>query len=286
MKRTTAYHVLLQILHALTPLKVHQAFATSTALKTENYLEAKSIDIDEKEETAALTLPTALQAGTKAKLGLTFTAPLEPSMAGYYKSTHAPDPSRPEQTENYALTQFEPTAARKAFPCWDEPAVKATFALTMIHRKETTALGNMNAIETVPSDGIVPALFKDTVPASATKMEGKTETTGSADEWVKTTYATTPKMSTYLVAWADGKFESLSSSYVSPLTGKSVPLKIYTTREHIHQAQLALDTKVKILPIYERIFDIAYPLPKLDTLVASDFDAGAMENWRVLSFLQ
>lgn len=198
---------------------------------------------------------------------------------GYYKSTHSPDPKKPEEKDIYALTQFEPTAARKAFPCWDEPAVKATFTLTQIHRKGTTALGNMNVVDAAPSDGAIPALFKDTVPATATKMEGKTETDAQAGEWVKTTYAPTPKMSTYLVAWANGKFESLTSSYVSPLTGKTVPLAIYTTPEHIHQAQLALDTKVKILPIYERIFDIAYPLPKLDSLAASDFDAGAMENW-------
>lgn len=270
---------MLQVLHALTPLKVHQAFVTSTALKTENYLEAKSVDVEEKAETASITFPSALQAGTKAKLGLTFSSPLEPSMMGYYKSTHSPDPSKPEEKDFYALTQFEPTAARKAFPCWDEPAVKATFSLTQIHRKETTALGNINVLESVASDGVVPPLFKDSVPASVTKMEGKTETQTDDGQWVKTTYASTPKMSTYLVAWANGKFKSLSSSYVSPLTNKTVPLSIYTTPENIHQAQLALDTKVKILPIYERIFDIAYPLPKLDTLVASDFDAGAMENW-------
>lgn len=271
------------MLHALTPLKIHQAFVTSTSLKTENYLEAKSIDISEKAETATLNFPTALQAGTKAKLGLTFTAPLEGSMMGYYKSIHSPDPSKPEEKDAYALTQFEPTAARKAFPCWDEPAAKATFTLTQIHRKETTALGNMDVVETGPSDGKIAPLFKDTVPASATKTEGKTET--SADgEWVKTVYRATPKMSTYLVAWANGKFKSLTSSYVSPLTGKTVPLAIYTTPEHINQAQLALDTKAKILPIYEEIFDIAYPLPKLDSLAASDFDAGAMENWCVFFF--
>lgn len=57
-------------------------------------------------------------------------------------------------------------------------------------------------------------------------------------------------------------------------------MRVYATYDHIAQAGLALETKVRILPIYEQMFDIAYPLPKLDTLVASDFDAGAMENVR------
>lgn len=104
----------------------------------------------------------------------------------------------------------------------------------------------------------------------------------SQGEWTATRFESTPKMSTYLVAWANGPFASLESSYTSPLTGKKVPLKIYATKDNIHQAQLALDVKAKVLPIYERIFDVAYPLPKLDTLVASDFDAGVLALWAVL----
>ena len=65
----------------------------------------------------------------------------------------------------------------------------------------------------------------------------------------------------------------IESSFTSPLTGKTIPLRVYATWDHIKQGQLALETTAKILPIYEEIFDIAYPLPKLDTLVASDFDA-------------
>jgi aminopeptidase 2 len=60
-------------------------------------------------------------------------------------------------------------------------------------------------------------------------------------------------------------------------------MRVYATYDHIAQAGLALETKVRILPIYEKMFDIEYPLPKLDTLVASDFDAGAMENWGLIT---
>ncbi|KAG1794224.1 uncharacterized protein HD556DRAFT_1476120 [Suillus plorans] len=90
------------------------------------------------------------------------------------------------------------------------------------------------------------------------------------------------EMSTYLVAYANGRFARLESSYKGPLSGKTRPLRIYSfwvQADVIHQAQYALDIKAKVLPVYEEIFDIEYPLPKLDTLAARNFDAGAMENW-------
>ncbi|EPQ29163.1 uncharacterized protein PFL1_03450 [Pseudozyma flocculosa PF-1] len=160
----------------------------------------------------------------------------------------------------------------------------------MIHRKETVALANMNVVSSkdvtqAEQDKILRAaeLELDTSKLEAGKTEGKTEASTASDEWTLTEFATTPKVSTYLVAWANGPFVSIESSYTSPLTGKVIPMKVYTTPEYIHQAQYALDVKVKVLPEYERVFDVAYPLPKLDTLVASDFDAGAMENWGLIT---
>ncbi len=105
-------------------------------------------------------------------------------------------------------------------------------------------------------------------------------------------------MSTYIVAFANGPFTHLESSYKSPLSGKVRPLRIYSnsftcvilawhlttfsaTPDHIHQAQFALDVKEKVLPLYEQVFDIEYPLPKLDTLVVTDFDAG---GWTLNAF--
>lgn len=159
---------------------------------------------------------------------------------GYYKSTYTPDPEKPEEKDHYALTQFEPTSARQAFPCWDEPALKATLSFTHIYRSNTVALANMNALETTACDGTVPAPF--------TSSQSSTST-----EWQQTTYATTPKISTYLMAWANGNFKHLESEYKSPLTGKTIPLRIYATPENIKQGQLALDVKASIMPIYEKM---------------------------------
>lgn len=93
-------------------------------------------------------------------------------------------------------------------------------------------------------------------------------------EWTVTRFETTPPMSTYLLAYANGPFKYIESAYTSPLSGKVRPLRVYTTEDKIHQAQFALDVKRRVMPIYEEVFDVEYPLPKLDTLVANDFDAG------------
>ena len=122
----------------------------------------------------------------------------------------------------------------------------------------------------------------DTVSWLTSKLAALT-TGSSEDKWKITTFENTPPMSTYIVAWANGPFEYVEDTYTSPLSGKVRPLRVYTTADLIAQAQFALDVKKKVLPHYEQVFDIEYPLPKLDTLVATDFDAGAMENWGLIT---
>ncbi|KAI9431113.1 hypothetical protein H4582DRAFT_2085539 [Lactarius indigo] len=143
----------------------------------------------------------------------------------------------------------QPTGARSALPCWDEPLLKATFSVTLISRKGTVSLSNMPALSDAPvADADTKALF-----------EGVKE--GS---WYATKFETTPPMSTYLVALANGEFVYLESSYKSPLSGKIRPLRVYTTPDMIDQAQYALDVK-----------------EKLDTLIANNM-AGALENWGLI----
>jgi aminopeptidase 2 len=115
------------------------------------------------------------------------------------------------------------------------------------------------------------------------KTEGKTEAGSSSSNLKITKFEPTPLMSTYLVAFACGEFASLSSEHKSVKTGKTIPLRIFATPDAIGQAQFGLDIKKWALPVYEEIFDIPYALPKLDTLVAHDFDAGAMENWGLIT---
>lgn len=177
---------------------------------------------------------------------------------------------------------MKPTAARRAFPCWDEPLLKATFAITLISRTDTVNLSNMPAI----SEEVYNP--KDRALGGATPLADLLSSmTIQDDKWKVTRFQTTPPMSSYIVAFANGLFEYLEKSVVMPLSGKTLPLRIYgiqflrpstkvcsfvngsATADHIHQAQFALDVKADVLPLYEKIFDVPYPLPKLDTLVVS-----------------
>ncbi|KAF9533368.1 leucyl aminopeptidase [Crepidotus variabilis] len=248
-------------------LDLTKASLTSNALSGEQALEVSTFD--KTQERTTFQLSRNLPAGSTAELKIGYSGELTGSMMGYYKSAYEVD----GKTKHYALTQFEPTAARRTFPCWDEPLLKATFAITMISREGTVNLSNMQSISEEPlNPGVNTSSDFEEIVAS-TKNE----------KWKITKFDTTPPMSSYIVALANGDFEYLESSVEMPLSKKTIPLRIYATKDHIHQAQFALDVKVAVLPLYEKIFDVEYPLPKLDTLVASDFDAGAMENWGLIT---
>ncbi|KAK7047299.1 Aminopeptidase 2 mitochondrial [Paramarasmius palmivorus] len=242
--------------------------------------------LDKEKERATFQFPVKIPAGSTAKLHIKFEAELTQNLAGYYRSSWK---DRDGKVSYYALTQFEPTAARRAFPCWDEPALKATFTMNMISLNDTANLFNMPASseESYDTTSDFYGLF-----SSATVDE-------KAQQWKITRFEATPKMSTYIVAYANGRLEYLESSFTSPLTGNKIPLRVYATATNIPQCQYALDITAQVLAVYEKVFDIAYPLPKLDTLVvcpifvpvtftsesrlqADDFDAGAMENWGLI----
>ncbi|KAG8711368.1 Aminopeptidase 2 mitochondrial, partial [Ceratobasidium sp. 423] len=253
---------------------------TSDALKTEHTQAVKIAGVDTVKERVSVQLSTPLPKGSKAKLRIGYEAKLTGSMKGYYCSS-APHEGKPRR--------FEPTSARSAFPCWDEPALKATYSITMISREDTVSLSNMPVLREKPFvDADISESDKGGV-GKLMKMKMKTKVEGTTlnkKGWKITTFEKTPIMSSYLVALANGHFEYLESSYTSPLSGKTRPLRIYdnvATKDVIHQTQFALDVKAKVIPIYEKMFDIEYPLPKLDTLVAHDFDMGAMENWGLIT---
>ena len=229
--------------------------------------------VDTRQERARISIDTKLPKGAQVYMAIGFRGDIDDSMKGYYRSTWEHNGHK----ANYAFTQFAPISARRAFPSWDEPDLKATYQMRVIHRRTTTALANMPVLRERPLDrhGVRKALGVDALRFTEVRL-------GHA-AWVETEFEVTPKMSTYLVVWADGEFRHLSGSYTSPLTGRVVPLRVYATPEYIHQAAYALEVKEKILPVYERLFSIAYPLPKLDTLVVADFDANAMENWGLIT---
>ncbi|KAJ6558345.1 hypothetical protein B0H19DRAFT_1292397 [Mycena capillaripes] len=173
---------------------------------------------------------TALPTGSKAQLKIDYNAKLCGSLNGYYKCGWKKD----GKTEYYALTHFQPTDARAAFPCFDEPALKSTWTITMISRSDTVNISNMSVESEVGYDPVSAALDMDLVRLLSTITKDV--------QWKITKFQKTPPMSSYLVAFANA------------------------TPDIVHQAEFCLDVMAKVLPLYEKIFDIGYPLPKLDTL--------------------
>ena len=147
-------------------------------------------------------------------------------------------------------TQFESHHAREAFPCIDEPEAKATFDLTLTSPKGEAVVAN--------------TLVK----------EQRTE----GDKLV-TTFETTPKMSTYLLAFVYGEM-----GYKEAVTKHGVTIRTYATPENVDHTEFALEVAVKTLDFFTEYFDIPYPLQKCDLIALPHFASGAMENWGCVTF--
>lgn len=152
-------------------------------------------------------------------------------------------------------TQFESHHAREAFPCIDEPEAKATFTLTLTAPKTKAVLSN------TPTARVVTGKSTDGAGLQTT------------------TFETTPRMSTYLLAFAIGDMD-----YLEATTKDGVLVRTYATPDNVAHTKFALEVAVKSLEFYNQYFDIAYPLPKCDLIALPDFASGAMENWGCITF--
>ncbi|KAJ3856565.1 leucyl aminopeptidase [Lentinula lateritia] len=245
--------------------ELHLSDASVTVVGEEEAFVPVSQSIDSIDQRATFVYPCTFTAGSSLKLFVAFEGKLNKSLIGYYQGTWEDG----GQKKIYTVTQFEPTAARRAFPCWDEPSCKATFEMSMISASDTVNLFNTPVIseEQYEDADDVHGLLRQ----------------ASIGDWKITRFERSPLMSTYLVAFANGQFEYLESSFKSPISGKTRPIRVYANPSSIHQAKYTLGVTAKVLPVYEQVFDIEYPLPKLDTLVIEDMDAYAMENWGLIT---
>ncbi|KAM4707148.1 LOW QUALITY PROTEIN: leucyl-cystinyl aminopeptidase [Discoglossus pictus] len=228
------------ILHSL-GLQIRNANVTiAGSLKTVEILEYPTF------EQIAVILPEMLTKGKECVLVMEYSANLSDSYRGFYKVAF----KEQNTTRWLAASQFEPLSARKAFPCFDEPAFKSQFQITIKRNKNYISLSNMP----------------------------KTKTTDISDDLVQDEFATSVKMSTYLVAFVVADMKSISKD----VNGTKV--SVYAVPEKADQIQYALDAAAKILEFYEKYFEIKYPLDKLDLVAIPDFQAGAMENWGLMTF--
>jgi aminopeptidase N len=198
--------------------------------------QAAQATFDPDREQATLHVTTPLETGP-ASIHIKFSGILNDKLRGFYLAKSS--------SRNYAVTQFEATDARRAFPSFDEPVLKAVFDITLTIDQGDTAISNGRIVSDTPGPG-----------------EGK--------HTIK--FSPTAKMSSYLVAMAVGDFACNEGS------ADNIPIRVCGTPDKKPLGTAALRYAQEILHFYDNYYGIPYPFGKLDIVGVPDFDAGAMEN--------
>jgi aminopeptidase N len=178
---------------------------------------------------------------------IAFSGDITDAMHGLYPCYYEVDGMKQE----LLATQFESHHAREVFPCIDEPEAKATFDVTLTTEQDIIVLGNMPVTrQTVENDLLV------------------------------TSFATTPRMSTYLLAWVTGQLHRATTT-----TKSGVEVNIWATpAQPVESLSFALDIAARTIDFFDEYFDTPYPLPKSDHVALPDFSSGAMENWGLITY--
>ena len=209
-----------------------------------------TISVDEKAETASLHFSHLLSAG-RHTLALSYSGSIGTGGSGLFSVKYDTG-----QRQNHMLvTQFEFNSARRMFPCWDEPSAKATFTLSA----------------TLPANDAV-------ISNTPVAVESAAGTDASGVPLKRITFATTPRMSPYLLVLVAGELQSVRGQ-----AGK-VDVGVWTTAGRAQQGNEALTRAEQLLPLYDRYFGFEYPLPKLDMIAVPHLGFDAMENWGGITF--
>lgn len=211
------------------------------------------MEADKEAQHVIIFFDHVLPAGSKTQLKQTFTGNLTDDLIGFYRCKFEDSSGA---TKYLASSHMEPIGARRAFPCFDEPALKAEFTITLMADKDKTCLSNMDV---------------------ASESEVFSTAIGAPRKAVK--FNRSPMMSTYLVGFLVGDLNYIESNEFH------VPIRVYATPDqNIEHARLALDIAVKSLTFYEKVFDSEFSLPKMDMVAVPDFLIGAMENWGLVTY--
>ncbi|KAK3341528.1 peptidase family M1-domain-containing protein [Lasiosphaeria hispida] len=231
-------------------LDIHNAKITSGG---QTISSSPAVTYNEATQVSKFDFDNTVAKGSNAQLEVKFTGVLNDKMAGFYRSTY----KNPDGTEGIlAVTQMEPTDARRAFPCFDEPSLKAEFTVTLIADKSLTCLSNMDV-----------------------GSETEVQSTISGGTKKAVTFNKSPLMSTYLVAFIVGELNMIETNDFR------VPVRVYAPPgQNIEHGRFSLNLAAKTLEFYEKVFGIEFPLPKMDQIAIPDFAQGAMENWGLVTY--
>ncbi|XP_068153828.1 glutamyl aminopeptidase isoform X2 [Drosophila tropicalis] len=205
--------------------------------------------LDETRELLMIKLREVLSLNKAYTLSASFDCKLE-SLTGAYLTEYT---TADGEKERLVTTKFEPTFSRTAYPCFDEPSMKAQFTITVARPSGTkfNVVSNMPVASEYIDGDLTEVNFQETLP-----------------------------MSTYLVAFVVSEFDYKSTT----VDGTSIEVRVYAPPAQVEKTQYALETGAGILAHYIDYFSASYPLPKLDMVAIPDFVSGAMENWGLVTF--
>ncbi|KAM4619142.1 aminopeptidase N-like, partial [Polymixia lowei] len=211
----------------------------------------KSSWLQTKTQYLVLQLNGKLVKGQKYQLYSEFTGELADDLEGFYRSEYEEDGVK----KVVATSQMHPTHARKTFPCFDEPAMKAIFHINLIHSPGTIALSN----------GMEKEIINTTISGVAV---------------TQTRFEPTERMSSYLLALIVSDYTHLSTKQGDIL------IRIWARRKAIEEGHgsYALNLTGPILEFFQQYYNISYPLVKSDQIALPDFYFGAMENWGLVTY--
>eukprot|EP00088_Acartia_fossae_P031208 TRINITY_DN3213_c0_g1_i1.p1 TRINITY_DN3213_c0_g1~~TRINITY_DN3213_c0_g1_i1.p1 ORF type:complete len:964 (+),score=231.16 TRINITY_DN3213_c0_g1_i1:49-2940(+) len=218
-----------------------------------NIIPISRYSYDHAREFFILHLSQELVKGNRYSVKIKFTSYLKDNLKGFYRSVYTNKDTGKD--EYIAVTQFQPTDARRAFPCFDEPGIKAKFQVSLGRRTDMSSISNMP------------------IRDKGASMAGTTE-------YVWDHYENSVKMSTYLVAFVVSQFDYRESERGE----NNVLFRIWSRRDAVQQTEYARDIGPKILAFFEDYFKVPFPLPKQDMIAIPDFGAGAMENWGLITY--
>src|SRR5205807_663772 len=205
-----------------------------------------------------IALPDELPPGEHL-LGLEFNGKITPKGRGLY---YMPYQEQGTGAKKMALgTQFEPSDARRFFPCWDEPSFRARFQFTAVVPENWLAVSNM-PIE------------------SETKIDPPSPGSGVASNKKEVRFAITPVMSSYLNVFVAGELDVIETK------AAGTQIRVIATKGKAEWGRYALESTAQILEYYNDYFGVRYPLPKLDQIAIPGGFGGAMENWGGITYYE
>ncbi|KAL1491457.1 hypothetical protein ABEB36_012054 [Hypothenemus hampei] len=224
---------------------------TSKAIKE---IKGLKITYEPEHDFLIILLDQPLTEDHRYEIFIPFKGLLDDSLAGFYRSSYID--SKTKEKRWLGVTQFEAVSARRAFPCFDEPAMKATFDISIARKDGYKSISNMPLLTTEP-------------------MKEK-------PGWYWDRFDVSVPMSTYLVAYVVSDFHYKEAE---PTKDKNnVTFRIWCREDALQQVDFAKEVGPKALQFYEEFFNINYPLPKQDMIAIPDFSAGAMENWGLITY--